>query len=164
MKKSKRAKNREIGLRFQRWIRKYLIEEGWDCVNIPPRSFPVRPKNKKEPLKFVSLRNDIFGCDLIARKKTAVGFKELWIQATTDSHVDRKLKKIAEHPLPFSSEVVDTQIWVKAEKAVNIFQVTQDEKGELKADLIAKIIRGKRYNLSRADKNIKFKDSINGNG
>ena len=148
MKKSKRAKNREIGLRFQRWIRKYLIEEGWDCVNIPPRSFPVRPKNKKEPLKFVSLRNDIFGCDLIARKKTAVGFKELWIQATTDSHVDRKLKKIAEHPLPFSSEVVDTQIWVKAEKVVNIFQVTQDEKGELKADLIAKIIRGKKYELA----------------
>lgn len=140
MKKEK--SKREKGMEFQRRIRRWLMERGWDCVNIPPRGILITDKKTKQK-RFISLRNDIFGCDLIARK----AFTELWVQATLDRAVGRKIEELKKHLLMDSANI-DTQIWIKVESGkINILEVHKVEghPEPLQYREIGKIIRGKFY-------------------
>jgi len=151
----KQKTQREKGLAFQRWIKAWLEEKGWTVVNIPPRAFLIKDK-KTKTARFVSIRNDIFGCDLVSRKTfvrtTEAGkiyeTRELWIQATASpkASIGRKIEEIKKYPFFIFA---DTQVWIKIDSGkVNVYKIFQDLAPEgLKSRQIGKIIYGKFYSL-----------------
>lgn len=82
------------------------------------KAIPIKdPKTGKIEVRWVSQRNDIFGCiDLIVMRRT--GFT--WIQCTMDRGIGRKLNDLATVPWPDNADV---QLWVKRGPGlVDIFQ------------------------------------------
>jgi hypothetical protein len=155
----KKKTTREQGLEFQRWIRNWLRNRGWDVVNIPPRGIMIKDKKTGE-MRYVSLHNDIFGCDLIARKAFIIEHsdddkefqlkkvKELWIQATMDRHITRKIDEIKKHPFLGYSPDVETHIWRKVESGkISIYEVHEVEGHPdwLQSRELGRIILGKFY-------------------
>ena len=110
MKKKKSL--REKGNDFQVWIRNWLRDRGWIVRNFPMTSRKITIPDPKRPgwMKEIWLPqdNDVFGCDLIARK----GIEILWIQATIGPNIQRKIDKIS----PYFKEIgpqENIMIWVK---------------------------------------------------
>lgn len=147
MAKNKRAK----GLEFQRWIKKWLEEKDWIVHNQVPVGKLIVVKGKKI---FISQRNDIFGCDLIARKdfKNNLNFSmvTLWIQATLDSGITRKVEELKK--FPWGRSLGDrVQVWLKTAKGdINIKELViifnQDlMKSIFEVKDLGKIIRRKFY-------------------
>lgn len=105
MKDKKKPSTRATGLAFQRWIRDWLIERDYTAHNLPPCGKMIFSKGKKF---YVSTKNDIFGCDLIAKKSNQ---KTLWIQAT--KHKSLKLKQQEILKYIWNLNIDDVQIWIK---------------------------------------------------
>ena len=61
--------NRQKGQEFQRWVKGYLEKLDYVVFNMPLTGRMMYVKGKKF---FVSQKNDIFGCDLVARKKNQI--------------------------------------------------------------------------------------------
>jgi len=90
---------RDKGLGFQRWIQKWLEERGWIVHNETPSAKPIYTK---KGMVWVSRKTDIFNCvDLIAKKD----YRTLWIQATLDSSIGRKVEKLKNIPWAPGDEV-----------------------------------------------------------
>lgn len=139
---------REKGLEFQRWIKKWLTDKEWDCVNIPSKGIFITDKKTKKK-RYISLSQDIFACDLIARKtfskQTWDYTMELWIQATLGPNVARKIEEVAKHPF-MTNEMIETHIWIKAKSGlINIKRLHKIGAGEIESEDLGKIIRGKFY-------------------
>jgi hypothetical protein len=101
--KNKRARDN----RFQDWICAWLGARGWQTHNQKPASRMIRVKGGR--LVWVSKRQDIFGCiDIIALRPEE---KPLYIQATLDAHVGRKLNDIKAVRWPL--EYLRVQLWMK---------------------------------------------------
>jgi len=144
MKKTKSARTK--GLAFQRWIKDFLEERGWHVHNQAPcgRIITKRDRKTGKLIKFyTSIHNDIMGCDLIARKKGRL----LWIQATLDTNIQRKLDELQLH-FDALLEGESLQIWQKTKKGgeVNI-KACRLENGEISAQDGGRIIRRKFYHL-----------------
>jgi hypothetical protein len=147
------SKERERWLRFQRDICKWLRSRGFTAHNFPPRTKVIKLKSGKTVVR--SEDQDVFGCDIVARKiykaeGAIIGFKEVWIQATLDTNVVKKIRQVSEAPLfPVAAvsniDPVHTQIWLKRKGGnINIKQVVGiGERYE--AVNVGKIIRGKFY-------------------
>lgn len=111
----------------------------------------IQDRRTKER-KFVSLRNDIFGCDLVARKQLPGEFREIWIQATMGYRPGKKLQQVSAYPMPETSAAthdsliqIETHIWMKVESTqINIKRVTV-EGGTTDLQDLGRIIRGKFY-------------------
>ena len=127
---------RASGAAFQRWIKDFLIEKGWDVHNQTSSVKMVFIKGKKT---YVSHRNDILGAiDLLCKKADR---ETLWIQATLDSGLGRKTEKIK--AVQFDDLYDDVQVWMKrADKGVDVFLWSSIEE---KTILLGKIIRRKFY-------------------
>ena len=112
---------REKGLEFQRWIKKWLEERDWIIHN---------------------QRNDIYGCDLIAKKSDR---KTLWIQATLDSGISRKIDELQK--FSWNLDVDDIQVWLKRKDGkIDIFAITKAWLvHDMEHELIGHIIRRKFY-------------------
>lgn len=106
MTKSTRAS----GLAFQRWIKKWLEEKEYQVHNLIPKGKLLFIKGKKV---YVSMKNDVFGCDLIAKKRDQ---KTLWIQAT--EHKSLKLKQQEIIKYIWNHNIDDVQIWIKRESGM----------------------------------------------
>ena len=106
---------REKGNAFQRWIKAWLEEKGWTVHNQAPQGKMIR-SNIGRPI-FISVRNDIFGMDIIAKRMN----KTLWIQATLDTGKTRKLDEILKYPWSIHDDV---QIWMKRKTGIiDIFKL-----------------------------------------
>jgi hypothetical protein len=132
--------NRQKGQEFQRWAKAYLEKLGYVVFNMPLSGRMVYMKDKKGKLVkiFVSQSNDIFGCDLVARKNNQV----LWIQATLDSNVAKREKEFKKY-FKFINPEEHVQLWLKTEKEINIKELAVNT-GFWD---VGKIIRGKYYKL-----------------
>jgi len=131
---------RQKGLEFQRWIKKWLEEKDWTVHNQTPMGKMIFVKGKKI---FISQRNDIFGCDLICKKPNT---KTLWIQATLDSGISRKIDEL--HKYSWNLDVDDVQIWLKRkDKKIDIFTplITWSTPDGIQYGLTGHIIRRKFY-------------------
>lgn len=108
-------KRRAHGMEFQRWIKVWLEQRGWTVHNQPMKPTRIMVKGK---ILWISRSQDIFGCvDLIARRKGES--RTLWIQATLDTSIGRKIAELGVVPWG-SSDCV--QVWVKrAGGRVDIF-------------------------------------------
>lgn len=137
---------RDKGLEFQRWIARWLTEQGWIVRNFPPVPKRIWDQKKKRFI-FISLKNDAWGADLVARRRGRL----LWIQATIDTHVQRKVDMLKEYfKVRLPGEEV--HIWLKAvpSKAqgapkasrgqVNIKQVHIEQSGETNGKYKIKIV------------------------
>jgi len=140
MKKKKSL--REKGNDFQIWIRNWLQERGWIVRNFPMTSKPIlvpeRKGSKIKKLIWLPQDNDVFGCDLIARK----GNITLWIQASLDEHITRRLQEFSiyfKNLTPFEF----LMIWIKREKWKSIKRVRIDSRGALIVEDVGKITAGK---------------------
>lgn len=126
---------REKGQEFQRWIKKYLEGKGYIVHNMGLTGRMLYIKGKKV---YVSQKNDIFGCDLVAIKDELIYFTQASLsRKTTDRENEFKkyFKKLA--------TTTHVQLWIKTDKAINIKEYYPD-KGLID---IGKIIRGKFYGL-----------------
>lgn len=151
------ATKREKGNEFQRWIKDWLEERGWAVYNQAPCGKMIKIKGRKI---FISQRNDIFGCDIIARRdrkkesNSNFSMATLWIQATLDSNVSRKVEELKKYPWGSSLES-RPQIWMKNNKGeVNIKELVIYYDQFTKANVyetidIGKIIRRKFYKCER---------------
>lgn len=132
---------RQTGLEFQNWIKKWLEERGWIVHNQTPVGKMIFIKGKKI---FVSQRNDIFGCDLIARKEKRL----LWIQGSLDSHIQKRIEAFEQYFKGLLGNE-DLMIWIKTDKGINIkslYYIYNFEISESLRDIdIGKIIRRKFY-------------------
>jgi len=133
----KQKSKRQKGLEFQRWIKAWLEEKGWLIHNQTPAGRMIVIKGKKI---FISQRNDIWGTDLLCRKK----YRMLWIQATLDSKVTKRVEAYLSYfKSLFDGE--ELQIWIKTPKGeINIKQCFWNQGAFLTRD-IGKIIRRKFY-------------------
>lgn len=118
---------RKRGLEFQRWVKEWIEENVPGAVvhNQPMNHVPIGPG------RWVSKDNDIFNCiDLIAIARN----KPVFIQATLDRGVGRKLEKLM--TVPWNLGYVDVQLWIKRSPSrVSIKKLTEGgelvDKGEI---------------------------------
>ena len=97
---------RKKGTDFQRWCQKWLEKQGYIVHNQPVASKPIFFKDGTQ--RWVSVRNDIFGCDLIAMKAP----DELrFIQCTEHTGVEKRLATFCCYPWPLIQCTVE--LWMK---------------------------------------------------
>lgn len=125
---------RQIGNEFQNFCAAWLTDQGYDVYNQKTVARCIKPGVWK------SLRQDIFGMDILAIK---TGEKPLFIQATAHTNVQKRLDEILRHPWPLDH--VKVQVWQKKDKEINI----KIFDGEKLVDY-AKIIRRKLFLLTEA--------------
>jgi len=130
MKSNKRSK----GMDFQRWVKKFFEKRGWTVHNETMKPIWVKEK-KTGQQKWVSQRNDIFGCiDLIAKRENR---ETIWIQATMDSHLERREKELEKVPWNVGEIVL---VFLKRKSGgVDVFVYRGKEEG---LELVGKIKRG----------------------
>jgi len=144
MKKKKSL--REKGNDFQRWIRDWLRDRGWivhnwPMISRPPIEIPDPRNPRRKKLIWLKQDNDVFGCDLVAKK----GSKRIWIQSSLDEHIQRRLDEFAK----FWDEIApseDLMLWIKREKWISVFTIGPRGTRENKIFFLApggKIIRGR---------------------
>ena len=106
---------RKKGLQLQNWIAKYLEENGWIVHNQKPVSKMLTTEKGNI---WISQRNDIFGCiDIIAKKKEE---KTLWILATHDVNLERRVEKLKEIGWDYNVDCVE--LWQKKDKKIKIYR------------------------------------------
>ena len=124
---------RQKGNEFQDFCAAWLRDQGYDVYN---------QKTVAKRIKagvWISLRQDIFGMDILAIK---TGEKPLFLQATAHTNVQKRLDEILRHPWPL--QFVTVQVWQKKDnKQINIKQLD----GQKLVDY-AKIIRRKLFRLT----------------
>jgi hypothetical protein len=117
---------RQRGLDFQRWIKNWLEERGWIVHNETPSAKKTKTKEGKKI--WVSGKTDIFNCiDLIAKKD----YRTLWIQATLDSSVGRKIEKLKTVPWAPNDEVFIFRKVNKEEVVIKRFSPIRQELDEV---------------------------------
>jgi hypothetical protein len=136
--------NRQRGMAFQRWICDWFLEK-FPTASVHNQvtvanKIPVRDKKTGEMKEvWISKRNDILGCiDVII---IIPNHKPIFIQATLDSGVTKKLQDLVQVPWSFEHCIV--QLWQKREDSSVVVKKLKD--GELKE--VGKIIRRKYYTL-----------------
>lgn len=137
---------RQRGASFQRWIQDWFLEnyEGAAVHNqvSVANKIPIRDKITGEMKEvWISKRNDIFGAiDLIV---VIPGRKILFIQATMDTGVTKRLNEMVTVPWPLDH--VSVQLWQK--RPDGVIQVKQFTGTEL-IDA-GQIVRRKYYRLEK---------------
>lgn len=124
---------RQSGNQFQNWCAAWLEEQGYSVHNQKTVAKLIR--TQKHGLIWISQRNDIFGCDIIAMRW---GDKPLFIQATLHSAVQKRLDELKKYSWPLDYVIVE--VWQKKDKQVNIKRFDGEDLVEY-----GKIIRRKLY-------------------
>lgn len=124
---------RQKGSQFQNWCATWLEEQGYSVHNQKTVAKPI--KTQKHGLIWVSQRNDIFACDLIAIKS---GERPLFIQATLHSAIQKRLDELKKYSWPL--KYVDVEVWQKRDKVINLKRFDGKELIDY-----GKIIRRKLY-------------------
>jgi hypothetical protein len=96
---------RTKGNAFQRWCRDWLASQGYTVHNQGIAAKMIKDKATEEYV-WVSMRNDIFGCDLIAIKS---GEKPRYIQCTHDHGIEKRFAEFASYPWPL--EHCSVELW-----------------------------------------------------
>lgn len=135
---------RQRGMAFQRWIQDWFIE-GFPGCSVHNQTTVANKLKLRDKLTgewkevWISKRNDILGCiDLIVIIPSQ---KPLYIQATLDSGVGRKLQDLVAIRWPL--EYCRVQLWLKREDGVIIIKKFT---GDSLVD-IGQIVRRKYYRL-----------------
>lgn len=141
MKKKKSP--REKGNAYQLWIRHWLEDRGWTVRNFPVISKPpIEVPDKKHPgrkvLIWLHQDNDVFGCDLIARKEPLL----LWIQSSLDEHIARRLQEFSKY-FKRMGAFEYLMIWIKRDKWHSIKIIHISSLGYLTVKDVGKIQVGK---------------------
>ena len=98
----KKANRRQHGRNFELWIRDWFRERGYAVHVCGRKAVMIGPG------KLVTKGDDIFGCDLICLKADQ---KPLFIQATLDSGVQKRLDELKKYP--WDLNFVRVQLWQK---------------------------------------------------
>lgn len=126
MPTSTRAKGRA----FETWCRDRLVEQGWAVHLCGRKAMMIGPG------RLITAGNDIFGSDLVAIKP---GQRTLFVQATMDSSVKKRLDETLSYPWDLKYQQV--QLWQKKADGSVIVQLYT---GAGFAE-VGRFIRGKFY-------------------
>lgn len=124
-------KRRKRGNDFQDWVADWLKKRGWSVYNQKTVCHAIPVKGK---ILWGVKHQDIFGCDLIAIK---LGDSTLFIQATLDSSVTKRLEELKKYGWDFHHQRV--MLWQKRKPGPVVLRLFN---GEQFLD-VGKIIRGK---------------------
>jgi len=117
---------RQRGRAFELWIRDWLKARGYAVHVCGRKTVMIGPG------KLITKGDDIFGCDLVCMKPDE---KPLFIQATLDSSVQKRLDELKKYP--WDLNFTQVQLWQKTKNGdINVKLFT----GETFRD-IGKIIR-----------------------
>ena len=137
---------RQRGHNFQNWIEQWMLDNYEGAVVHNQKSvankIPIRDKITGEMKEiWISKRNDIFGAiDLIV---IIPGRKPLWIQATMDTGVTKRLQEMVTVPWPL--EHCSVQLWQKRPDGV----ITIKKFTGSNLEDIGQIVRRKYYSLDK---------------
>jgi len=137
----KQKSKRQKGNDFQIYIKNWLEKKGWLVRNFPTIIKPLKIKGK---LIFVSQNQDFWGADLVCRKIENGQITQLYIQASLDSGITKRLDEFYKYFKKLTHEE-RLQIWIKTDKGeINIKDcyVAWDE---IRAADLGKIIRKKYF-------------------
>jgi hypothetical protein len=127
---SESKSNRASGREFELWVRDWFQERGYVVHVCGRKAVMIGPG------KLITKGDDIFGCDCICLKADE---KPLFIQATLDSGVQKRLDELKKYP--WNLNFVQVQLWQKTKTGdINVKLFT----GEAFKD-IGKVIRKKFY-------------------
>lgn len=107
-KKSSYAKGNE----YEREVVKILKAKDWSVF-----------RQHRKPVyiegRMLMLGSDIFGCDIVAKKKDC---KPRWIQVSTEDNKHKKIQQVLE--FPWSYDLEDLEIWcrIKKKKAYLVYR------------------------------------------
>ncbi len=132
MAKSRRAS----GNQFQDWCAKWIVKQDPQAIVHNQKPVATQVNIPGKGFVWVSKRNDIFGeIDLIAISPERT---VMFIQATLDTHAERKEAPLA--AMPWNLETSQVQIWRKREDGT---VVIKDLGNDGAFHVIANIVRGK---------------------
>lgn len=94
------------GNQYEREVKKTLESQGW-YVEGQHRKISFIPQPPQPP-KMIMMGRDIFGCDLIAKKK---GEKTLFIQVSTKVNKGKKIRQVSDYPWTWEHDAV--QLWLR---------------------------------------------------
>ena len=135
---------REKGLTFQQWIKKWLEERGWTVRNFSPTSKPIYSK-KFRKIIYVSVNNDFWGADLIARKLDRNNqIRQLVIQASLSTGIQKRIDEFHKYYKKLMPGEM-LQIWIKTDKGVINIKECFIAFNEIQTSDIGKIIRRKFF-------------------
>jgi hypothetical protein len=131
---------RSAGNANQRWVADWLTERGWTVANFPVRN---RPLFKKGKIIYVRLNQDVWGADLMARKKMNPGdIYILWIQVAVNRGVKKRVDEFKKY-FQFLLPGEHLQLWTKTGTTWNVKEIPIREGAEPME--LGKIIRRKWY-------------------
>ena len=124
MNKSKRAK----GTQFQAWVEKWILKEFPDAAvhnfkSVAKKITRVDPKTGKKKEFWVSTDQDLFNCIDLEVKLPHCG-KPIYIQATSHTGVDKRVKEMEHVPWSFDHQII--QLWQKKEPGRIVIQQLRD--------------------------------------
>jgi len=139
--KSKRA----VGTQFQNYVEKWILKEfpGAAVHNFKSTAKKISrtdPKTGKKKEFWVSTDQDLWNCIDLEIKLPHCG-KPIYIQATSHTGVDKRLKEMAHVPWSFDHQIV--QLWQKKEPGRVVIQTLYGKPGDLKFRKVGEIQRGK---------------------
>lgn len=105
------------GNQYEGEVKKYLERCGW----------VVEGQHRKVmflgPGRMIMAGRDIFGCDLIAKKK---GEKTRWIQVSTVANKSSKLKQVVGGPWNFNIDSVELWLRYSGKKRYGVYKLDED--------------------------------------
>jgi hypothetical protein len=107
------SSNKAKGNQYEIEVKKHLEAEGWTVF-----------RQHRKPLwikkRMITVGADIFGCDIIAKKK---GHLTKWIQVSADGAKSKKEDQLNEFPWDTNHESVEIWLRVEGKKAFRVFML-----------------------------------------
>lgn len=101
-------------------VKKTLQAEGWEVFRQHRK--PIYMKGK-----MIMVGCDIFGCDIVAKRK---GFRPLWVQVSTPDNKSAKIKQVMAFPWDFEKECLQVWTRIPGKRAYRVYEAPEfEEKG-----------------------------------
>lgn len=106
---------------YEREVRDILRAQGWHVEGQHRKVMWIRDKYTST-MKMIMSGRDVFGCDLIAKKR---GCKSKWIQVSTVPQKSAKQKQVLAFPWTLDFENVELWLRIEGKRAFRVFALNR---------------------------------------
>lgn len=114
-------KSTQKGNQYEREVRDILKAQGWHVEGQHRKVMWLRDKHTGQ-MKMIMSGRDIYGCDLIAKKK---GDKTRWIQVSTLGQKSAKQRQVLEFSWTLAYESVELWLRLEGKRSFRVFKLQE---------------------------------------